>query len=184
MRRGIGTQENNNGRTWCRTGTCQASRGSEGWEDEGQEVTGNGKLGVMLWSQVWILVILYYCSNPSVKTALYPRRSQESLNNGANNSSRKTFSAAVKFIFTSSILFNSQKNATNLYDSSLTGKYNVFSKINMYILGLLTTTHLKVLTMKLEARLVPGNSLWKGVRSLGQVAGWAAARLLLTLLKL
>lgn len=47
-------------------------------------------------------------------------------------------------------------------------------KRNTYSLGLLTRTHLKVFTKNLEARLVPGNSLWKDVMCLGQVAGLAA----------
>lgn len=109
----------------------------------------------MLGSQDWILVIIYYRYDPLKNCTSYLEK-PGSLNNSANDSSWKTFLAAMKFIFTSSILFNSQESATNLYDSSLTGKYNFLSKINMYILGLLTATHLKVFPMKFEACLVPG----------------------------
>lgn len=160
----------------CHKGTFQGPRYWEGWKRDGarkfQEIEDrescyDHRSGI---KKVFIIAITLKYKTP----ALYTYRCQKPLNNGANNSNWKTSSAATKFMFTCSTLFNSQKTATTLYDSALIGKYSFLGKINMYVLGLLTTAHLKVFTVNLEALLVPGNSLWKAVTSLRLVAGWAA----------
>lgn len=103
--RGLWNHEGRNREHDAIKGHCRGRRDSEGLAGTvmGRGGTGNGRLGIMLLSQVWTLEIIAVITF-KLKIAFHTYRSQESLR-------ELTFSAAIKFIFACSILLNSQKNA-------------------------------------------------------------------------